>query len=86
MTTTLSVTDSAVLECSFHRGSTHTESTNNPRGSVQLEVYPFHMTLDIWVEARNILGTAESEHLQEDAGWFGKARLQTDGGFTQTCS
>lgn len=45
------------------------------RGSVQLEVYPFHVTLDIWVEAKNILGTAESEHLQEDAGWFGKRRL-----------
>lgn len=27
------------------------------------------------MEAHNILGTAESEHLQQDADWFGKLLL-----------
>uniref|UniRef100_H3CHP3 Fibronectin type-III domain-containing protein n=1 Tax=Tetraodon nigroviridis TaxID=99883 RepID=H3CHP3_TETNG len=47
-------------------------STGRTSGSVPMPVYPFHMLLDIWVEARNILGTVESQHLQEDAGWFVK--------------
>lgn len=80
MTTTLSLTVFTVLECSFHRRSIYNVSTSVPWGSVPLEVYPYHMILDIWVEARNILGTAESEHLQEDAGWFGECRLPADGG------
>lgn len=79
MTTTLSLTGSPVLACSFHRRSTHNVSTRVPQGSVPLEVYPYHMTLEIWVEARNILGTAESERLQEDAGWFGERGLPADG-------
>lgn len=43
------------------------------------------MLLDIWVEARNILGASESEHLQEDAGWFGKRGLRVDGVSPPTC-
>ncbi|XP_041816511.1 interleukin-6 receptor subunit beta isoform X2 [Chelmon rostratus] len=39
---------------------------------VPLEIYPNHMTLEIWVEAKNDLGKTESEHLKEDAGWFVK--------------
>lgn len=66
---------SPVLDSSFDRVSHYTVNTSKTMGSVKMEVYPFHMNLDIWVEARNILGTAESEHLQEDAGWFGKRRL-----------
>lgn len=33
------------------------------------------MTLDIWVEAHNKLGKIESEHLIEDANWFGKLNV-----------
>lgn len=80
----MSLTVSPVLDCSFHRRSTHNVSTSVPWGSVPLEVYPYHMTLEIWVEARNILGTAESEHLQEDAGWFGERGLPAEGGLAPT--
>jgi len=37
-----------------------------------LTSFPNHMMLDIWVEAHNRLGRVESEHLKEEAGWFGK--------------
>lgn len=37
-----------------------------------MDVYPNHMVLDIWVEARNQLGTAESEHLIMESDWFGE--------------
>lgn len=55
-------------------------------------VYPFHMNLDIWVEAHNILRTVESEHLQQDADWFGKLMLSVyivnlfSGGDDEICS
>lgn len=55
--------------------STHTgepKNTRQNRASVRLDTYPFHMELEIWVEATNILGTVESEHLQELADWFGE--------------
>lgn len=44
----------------------------NNSGQVALNIFPNHMTLDIWVKAENELGTVESEHLMEDADWFGK--------------
>lgn len=49
--------------------------TRKTRTSLELKVYPFHMTLDVWVRAHNSLGAAESEHLQEDASCFGERRL-----------
>lgn len=33
------------------------------------------MELDIWVEAENMLGKAESEHLIAEADSFGKLKL-----------
>ncbi|TNM92469.1 hypothetical protein fugu_019481 [Takifugu bimaculatus] len=51
----------------------YTQETNKNTVSIEkMEVYPFHMNLDIWVEAHNILGRAESEHLQQEADWFVK--------------
>lgn len=60
---------------SFRRGSTFSVSTSETSGSLHMLVYPFHMLLDVWVEARNILGANESQHLLEDAGWFGERAL-----------
>lgn len=64
-----------LLERSFDRETNYNATTNKNRVSVLMDFYPFHMNLDIWVEAHNILGTAESEHLQQDADWFGKLLL-----------
>lgn len=65
-----------LLERSFDRGRNYTGKTNKNKVSVgEMDVYPFHMNLDIWVEAHNILGSAKSEHLQQDADWFGKLML-----------
>lgn len=42
---------------------------------MSLTIFPNHMTLEFWVEASNRLGKIESEHLKEDAGWFGKLNV-----------
>lgn len=47
-------------------------NTTESRAGVFLEAFPYHMFLDIWVEAHNELGTVESEHLKRDSDWFGK--------------
>lgn len=64
-----------LLERSFDRENQLHNYTNKNKVSIPMDFYPFHMNLGIWVEARNILGTAESEHLQQDADWFGKLML-----------
>lgn len=64
-----------LLERSFDRETNYSATTYGNRVLVPMDFYPFHMNLDIWVEAHNILGTAESEHLQQDADWFGKLLL-----------
>ncbi|KAF3702414.1 Interleukin-6 receptor subunit beta [Channa argus] len=47
-------------------------STAENSTEVKMSLYPIHLPMDIWVEARNKLGTEESEHLAKDAGWFVK--------------
>ncbi|KAM3600235.1 uncharacterized protein V6R79_019818 [Siganus canaliculatus] len=47
------------------------ETTGN-RAEVVIDVFPYHMGLDIWVEAENELGRSESEHLKGDGHWFVK--------------
>lgn len=66
-----------LLERSFYSGNNYTNKTvKNKNGvSVSMGFYPFQTKLDIWVEAHNILGTAESEHLQQYSDWFGKLML-----------
>ncbi|KAM9338384.1 interleukin-6 receptor subunit beta [Symphorus nematophorus] len=51
---------------------TFTVPAHENGSQVTLDIFPHHMTLEIWVEARNKLGQTESEHLKEDAGWFVK--------------
>ncbi|XP_026153570.1 interleukin-6 receptor subunit beta isoform X1 [Mastacembelus armatus] len=53
-------------------------STDENHTEVRLNVFPNHMTMEVWVEARNKLGTAESEHLKVDAGWFVKTNPPSD--------
>ncbi|XP_044029099.1 interleukin-6 receptor subunit beta isoform X7 [Siniperca chuatsi] len=53
-------------------------STRKNSAHVYVETFPFHMTLDIWVEAHNKLGKVESEHLKEYAGWFVKTNPPSD--------
>lgn len=67
----------SLLKRSFDSGHDYTNKTvKNKNGvSVSMGFYPFQTKLDIWVEAHNILGTAESEHLQEYSDWFGKLML-----------
>lgn len=50
-------------------------STRENHAEVVMNIFPSHMNMDIWVEARNKLGTVESEHLRKDAGWFGKLNV-----------
>ncbi|XP_062290048.1 interleukin-6 receptor subunit beta isoform X1 [Scomber scombrus] len=57
---------------------TFNTSTDKSSAKVTLEIFPNHMTLEIWVEAKNELGTVESEHLREDAGWFVKTNPPSD--------
>ncbi|XP_072227402.1 interleukin-6 receptor subunit beta isoform X1 [Leuresthes tenuis] len=47
-------------------------STPNNRAQVSFDTYPNFMPLEIWVEAHNKLGTAESEHLKNEANFFVK--------------
>ncbi|XP_074545760.1 interleukin-6 receptor subunit beta-like isoform X2 [Halichoeres trimaculatus] len=53
-------------------GQVSSSTTRTTRAQVSLGTYPNHMTLEIWVQAENNLGTAESEHLRKDSGWFVK--------------
>lgn len=53
-------------------GQTYSVQTHENRATVSPETFPSHMALEIWVEAHNKLGKVESEHLKEDADWFGK--------------
>lgn len=59
----------------FNSGETVNASTDQNNVQVTLKVFPHFMTLDIWVEARNLLGAEESEHLSSDANCFGKAKF-----------
>lgn len=80
------------MERSFDREKQYIEKTKKTKVSVLMDVYPFHLKLDIWVEAQNMLGTAESEHLQQEADWFGKLMLSVynvdlcDGDDDEICS
>lgn len=65
-----------VMEFSFDRASNYSVRTTKNSDSVFLNYYPFYMNLYIWVEARNMLGTVESEHLHQQADWFGKLMLK----------
>ena len=42
---------------------------------MNLDIFPHHMPLEIWVEAHNKLGRIESGHLSKDADSFGKLNL-----------
>ncbi|KAM6976332.1 interleukin-6 receptor subunit beta [Tautogolabrus adspersus] len=53
-------------------GKTNNISTRDTRAQVSLGTFPDHTNLEVWVEARNILGWAESEHLYENTGKFVK--------------
>ncbi|XP_041666276.1 interleukin-6 receptor subunit beta-like [Cheilinus undulatus] len=46
--------------------------TPRTNGQVTLGSYPTHTPLEIWVEAKNLLGVAESDRLIQDAGFFVK--------------
>lgn len=48
-------------------------STSGNSAKVRFETtFPSFMTLEVWVEAHNKLGKVQSEHLREDANFFGK--------------
>ncbi|KAM9841833.1 interleukin-6 receptor subunit beta isoform 2-T2 [Aulostomus maculatus] len=47
-------------------------STSKTSAKVNLDVFPNHMMMEIWVEAWSRLGSVESKHLKEDACWFVK--------------
>lgn len=61
-----------MLKFVVHSGQNHTVQSTENKATVTLDVFPFHTTLEIWVEAQNQLGKTESEHLKEEAGVFGK--------------
>ncbi|XP_034457595.1 interleukin-6 receptor subunit beta [Hippoglossus hippoglossus] len=52
----------------------HNMSTEGNSASVSLSIFPHFMELEIWVEAKNKLGTIESERLRRDAGYFVKTK------------
>ncbi|XP_028273714.1 interleukin-6 receptor subunit beta isoform X2 [Parambassis ranga] len=53
-------------------------STQLKRAELDLDTYPNHMNLDVWVTARNKLGTVESDHLIHDANYFVKPNPPSD--------
>lgn len=58
--------------CGASSSQTFNMSTRGNKAWVNLNLFPHHMILDVWVEAHNKLGTVESEHLIKDATWFGE--------------
>lgn len=50
----------------------HSAALKGNRATVSWDIYPHFMSLEIWVEARNVLGTVESERLVKEADWFVK--------------
>ncbi|CAG5867076.1 unnamed protein product [Menidia menidia] len=61
------VTYTLIVKSSQEHNSSNTTSNS---GHISLGTYPNFMPLEIWVEARNKLGTVESEHLNKDANYF----------------
>ncbi len=57
-----------LLKSFVSSAQTYNVTTYENSADVSLDIFPHHMTLEIWVEARNELGKIESEHLKEDAG------------------
>uniref|UniRef100_A0A3P9K601 Fibronectin type-III domain-containing protein n=1 Tax=Oryzias latipes TaxID=8090 RepID=A0A3P9K601_ORYLA len=51
---------------------TNSTTTKDHWAEVELSHYPFHMELEVWVEAVNQLGAAESVHLRKEAQHFVK--------------
>lgn len=64
-----------LLKSSINRGETFNASTQANHTEVVMNIFPNHMTLEFWVEAHNKLGRIESDHLKNDAGWFGKLNV-----------
>ncbi|KAM9821019.1 interleukin-6 receptor subunit beta [Neosynchiropus ocellatus] len=54
------------------RVPTHSQPTEQNFVQVPLEIFPNHLTLDIWVDAHNALGTVTSELLSDNANCFVK--------------
>nr|XP_019963736.1 PREDICTED: interleukin-6 receptor subunit beta [Paralichthys olivaceus] len=52
--------------------SAHNVSTVESSASVAMSIFPNYMELEIWVEAKNTLGTVESERLKREAEYFVK--------------
>lgn len=57
---------------SVHSNQTSNTTTKDHWAEVKLSPYPFHMELEVWVEAVNQLGAAESVHLRKEAQHFGE--------------
>ncbi|KAF7647895.1 hypothetical protein LDENG_00165090 [Lucifuga dentata] len=49
-----------------------TMAKSNNSGQVALDIFPHHMSLEVWVTVQNELGMLESDHLTADADWFVK--------------
>lgn len=75
---TISVSTTYMLHVKVISALAYNNSSTSNSAQVSLDVFPNHMTMEIWVEARNKLGTVESEHLKEDAGWFVKTNPPSD--------
>lgn len=58
---------------SGRRSTKNSTSTREKSTSVQMDIFPNHMLLDISVEAENVLGKVESEHLVKESVWFGES-------------
>uniref|UniRef100_A0A3Q3VWU5 Fibronectin type-III domain-containing protein n=1 Tax=Mola mola TaxID=94237 RepID=A0A3Q3VWU5_MOLML len=75
---TSSVVTTYTLNVAGITGQNHTVQSTENKATVTLDVFPFHTTLEIWVEAQNKLGKTESEHLKEEAGVFVKTKPPPD--------
>lgn len=58
----------------------YSASESGPTNSIKVDlgVYPFFVSLDIWVVAQNDLGKEESEHLIKDTRYFVKTKPPRD--------
>ncbi|XP_029921136.1 interleukin-6 receptor subunit beta-like isoform X2 [Myripristis murdjan] len=54
------------------------EAKQNNSAQITFQIFPNHVELDFWVEAENMLGKAESEHLIAEADWFVKTNPPSD--------
>lgn len=56
----------------------YNNTTQESSAEIKMKIFPNFLTMEIWVEAGNLLGKEESEHLLMDANSFSKLNKSFD--------